>query len=494
MPVSHLIHSIDAARDLGRPLAQALYEALRAAVVSGDIAAGQRLPASRSLARELGLSRSTVVTAYEQLAAEGFVEGRRGAGVFVCAIGEVEVPDGAASLSAPRQERARKPVPGPWPDRREGADTRPDVLPLAPGQPDMALFPLRPWARCLGRVARFEPDALVMPTDPFGDPRLRAAVAAHLAQWRGMRVRAQNIVITAGSLEALELCLRALACPGDGIAVEDPCYPPVRDYLDMLGMGRLDLAVDDQGARVPSSSEDPILTVLTPSHQFPLGGAMPMARRRAFLNWAVERGGQRWIIEDDYDSEFRFGGRPIAAMQSIDAVGRVIYVGSFSKIFSSALRLGYAVLPDALVPAMEDLLGRYGTRASIAVQRPLAVFMEEGGFHRHLRRVRRIYGERRKALLHALGRYLPGRIRFVDHQAGMQIAVRVTGITDDRVLVEALRRAGVEAQPISRYSASDDAFGNTPGNVGGLLLGFCGFEPTAIDAAVRRLAEVIERL
>lgn len=456
-------------RNAKTPAFAQLYEAIRARIVSGALAEGVRLPPTRALALDLGLSRSTVNAAYEQLAAEGYVEGRQGAGHFVRPMGEVELP-----------ARAR---PEPRPAARTEAPGAP--MPFQPGVPDMRLFPYAQWARRVSRIARTAPASLVTSSDAFGDLQLREAIASHIADWRGVETSAENILITAGSGDALELCIRALAAPGDRVALEDPGYPPLRAFVASLGLSPRWLEIDDAGAAVPEADDGPppSLAVLTPSHQFPLGGAMTPARRNAFLAWAAEVGAR--IVEDDYDSEFRYSGRPIPALAGLDGVRRTIYVGSFSKIFSNSLRIGFLAMPDADRPAFRQALRQFGVKASIAPQRPLAAFMADGEFYRHLRRARRIYQERRKALVDGLRSQLGPAADFADHQAGMLLTLRLPEHVDDRAVVAAAGQKGLAPQALSAFYAR-------PTTARGLVLGYCASTVEETAAALPPLVQILK--
>lgn len=453
------------------PLFEQVYETLRRRIIGGRIAAGSRLPASRSLAEELGVSRATIVAAYDQLIAEGFARARRGSGVYVSATGAVEID----------------PAPPPPPAVAAATGTpRPAALsPFLPGRPDMRLFPHRQWARCVARVARTAPEALIVAADPFGDPRLRMAIARYLAEWRGLAALPEQILITAGASDGLEICLRTLTSPGDPVALEDPGYRPLRRFVRDIGLRPAWLAITPDGPQLPDMDQPgrrPVLAILTPSSQFPLGGAMPTGRRIDFLKWAKATGG--WILEDDYDSEFRYAGRPIPAMASFDTAGRTIYVGSFSKIFSETLRLGFLVVPRDLVARFAGALGPVGTKASLVPQRPLALFMENGDFYRHIRRMRRLYGERRQALIAGLRRELGNLVAFDDHQSGMQIALRLPEGADDVAIAERAERAGVVCPPLSAYYAGER-------KQAGLLVGFCGFTAEDMEQPLTTLRNVI---
>ena len=454
-------------------LFQQVYRALRHRIVSGQMASGDRLPPTRKLADELGISRTTIVTAYDQLTAEGYIDARPGAGMYVRDIGEVELPPSKPALI--------------------GVDTRPKLRnivpkPFHPGQPDMRLFPYQQWARCVARVARRDPQALVMNTELFGNYDLRVEICRYLSEWRGVKAVPQQILITAGSGEALELCILTLAQEGERIALETPCYPPLYSFVKSLGLPIDWLEVDDQGATIPkvtTSNQRPKLAFLTPSSQFPLGGAMQQARRNEFLSWAEQS--QSWIVEDDFDSEFRYAGRPFPALASFDHRERVLYVGSFSKIFSNGLRLGFLVVPDQLMERLNVAVRKFGAKASALPQQPLALFMRSGEFYRHIRRVRRIYAERRNVLIKLLEERLGEFASFDDHQAGMQITIRLPFEYDDKKLSAALSKKGLKCPALSTYYKSTHS-------QNGLVLGFCGFTTEEMQDAMDVLCETISEM
>jgi len=456
------------------PLFQQVYEALRQRIMSGQIASGSRLPASRQLAEELSLSRATVVAAYDQLSAEGFVHGRRGSGVYVSLIGDVEIIHGGPT-TRPRPIPTEPPTP-------------PQLVPFQPGRPDMRLFPYQQWARCVARVARASPQAMINASNVFGELRLRAAIARHLAEWRGLSVSPEQVLVTAGASDALEMCIRTLSKAGDRIALEDPGYPPLRRFVRSLGMKTTWLDVGSDGAQLPLANGGallPVLAVLTPSYQFPLGGAIPAARRMEFLKWAEDN--EVWIVEDDYDSEFRYAGRPIPALTSFDRAGRSIYIGSFSKIFSEGLRLGFVVIPENLMSRFATTVSSYGSKASMMPQLCLATFMEDGDFHRHIRRMRRIYGERRETMTSLIRTRLADLVTFEDHHAGMQIAVRLKQTADDIAITACAAREGLICPALSPY------FTRQP-KQRGILLGFCGFLAEEMQSPAAALQRIIEDL
>ncbi len=453
-------------RDGAEPLFVQLCDQIRRRIVEAGPNADMRLPPTRALAAELGISRSTVVTAYEQLAAEGYIEGRRGSGYYVREL---------AGSDAPGAATPRRDVPEPITDSTALAH---------PGYPDLRLFPYRRWARALARSARLAPEASIASQSRFGDPALRASIARFLADWRGLEISPEQILITAGSADALETCIRTLAAPGQTIGLENPGYQPLRHIADNQGLDIRWLPCDADGARLPdSSTPPPNLVVLTPSQQFPLGGAMPFARRLEYLQWARDSGA--WIIEDDYDSEFRYAGRPIPALTSLDTAGRSIYIGTFSKVFSVSLRLGYLIMPEALVPRFAHTLSRFGIKAALPCQRALSDFIDDGDFYRHIRRVRRIYADRRRVLVDGIEHRLARWVEFEDHHAGMQITVRLAPGFDDREVAAEAQARGVPVTPLSIYYGGG-------GPQQGLLLGFCPHTEAEIERHVEVLAETLE--
>ena len=454
-----------------QPLFVQLCEQIRVRIIRGQIDAGLRLPASRSLATELAISRSTVVTAYDQLVAEGYIEGRRGSGYFVRELAESKKP----------RRHARKPLTEKLSCLPGGGS------PLThPGYPDNRLFPYGKWARCLARSARLSPRAMIVSESPFGDPHLRQSIANYLADWRGLDIQAQQVMVTAGSVDALETCIRTLTAPGDVIGLENPGYLPLRNLVKNQGMHVEWLRVGTNGAELPRPSRHKPPTriaVVTPSHQFPLGGAMSANRRREYQQWANTH--NSWIIEDDYDSEFRYAGRPIPALASLDDSDRTIYVGTFSKVFSVSLRLAYLIMPPALIPDFRQTLSRFGVKAALPCQRALADFIDNGDLYRHIRRVRRVYADRRRLLLELVEQKLSAHASFQDHQAGMQVTIKLRPGLDDRVIAAQAQHRGLQLSPLSAHYGDGVA-------QSGLLLGFCPYDHEEIHANVETLADIIE--
>ena len=466
--MTHSLNALLLDSDDPRPLAEQIFVALSQRIVSRLVAPGTRLPATRNLAKELGVSRSTVVQSYEQLAAEGYVKSRQGSGYFACDVGDAD----ALYALYPRRKSE--------PDRNSAAE--PVAKASFPGVPDMTLFPHAAWAKHVARTARQTAEAMRGSTERFGHRRLREAVASHLSAWRGIDASADQIVITAGAGDALELCLRSLTGERRVIAMENPTYPPLFNMAKAMNLDIRWMAVDEAGAIPPKSTARPVATVLTPSYQFPLGGVMPRSERLAFLEQAERDGG--WIIEDDFDSEFRYAGRPVPALASLDGSQRVIYVGSFSKIFSSGLRIGFIVAPVSLIPRFKEMLSRFGQRASIMSQLPIASFIEDGSFHRHIRRMRRTYGERRQVFVDAFRAGLPPSVTFTDHRAGMQIALRFPDDWRDGDIANRAQATGLTCLPLSTFCYEAPVRS-------GLLVGFSTIVP---DEAHEPLAKLIEIL
>ena len=453
------------------PMFEQICTRLRAQIASAALPKGAKLPPTRALATELGVSRSTIVTAYEQLVAEGYLHGLRGSGYVVLDIGKVELP------AAPKKAAEALPTSVPL------VPPEPRVRPFKGGQPDMRLFPHRKWGQALSRVCRKYPHTLLGATEPFGNAALRLAVARHVRDWRGIETDPAQIIITAGASDALDLCFDTLAQKGDRIGLEDPGYIHIRTLAKKRGLVPVNLHIDAGGARLPPAGKPMRLAVVTPSHQYPLGGAMPPERRQMFLHWAQENNG--WVIEDDYDSEFRYAGQPITAMAGIDRRDRTIYVGSFSKIFSNTLRLGYIVAPAALVAAFQARLHESPARASTVAQQALAEFILAGEFYRHLRRMRRIYDERRRFLLACLKEDFPCYGTFIDHQAGMQVVLHLHPQWSDQRIAQIATTRGITASALSGFCAG-------PSDLNGLVIGYCGFTTSEIQRGLTILEDVLK--
>lgn len=455
----------------GQGLARQLYRGLRERILAGELAAGVRLPASRELARLLGISRNTVTAAYEQLLAEGFLDSRPGDGTYVAPV--------TRALAAPEATTRAAPVP------------LTSVPPGAPcafrvGLPAVDLFPFATWARLQQRFWRQPEPALLGYREPGGEPRLRRLLCAYLRQARGLVCAPEQILITSGAQQAIELCARLLLAPGALAAMENPGYRAAGLALQSGGARLQGIPVDAAGLVVEqlAGQRDCRLVYVTPSHQYPTGAVLSLPRRLALLDWARQT--DAWIVEDDYDGEYRYQGAPLAPLAALDRHGRVLYVGTFSKIAFPGLRLGYLVAPPALVPALLELQ-RAGIRhLDSATQTVMADFIEQGHFQRHIRRMRRAARSRRDALLagwpEVAGCAPPGM-----PVAGLHLCLPVTQLAREAELVARAAAVGVELNALSRYWLPE---GPTPPDArAGLVLGFAAVPEARIKEALARLRE-----
>lgn len=473
------------------PLYQQLYKALRQAILDGRMKPGARMPATRIAAQEWAVSRNTVVTAYDLLLTEGYVTGRVGAGTYVATalpdpppIGSADgMADGAANWTG----RAR----GIGLSRRGAALATP-VHPCAParrpfslGVPDPEVFPFALWSKLLAQPWRVGGRSLAVSADPLGYPPLRAAIADYLRAMRAVRCEPEQVVILSGAQQALALLAQLLLDPGDPVWMEEPGWPGTRSALAGAGARIVPVPVDGEGIDVAEGQRrapDARMALVTPSHQFPLGATMSLRRRAALLDWAVAR--DAWIVEDDYDSEFRYAGPPLAALQGLDEAGRVLYIGSFSKVMFPTLRLGYLVVPPDLVDAVRAGRRHFDGGTSVVPQAALHRFIAEEHFASHLRAMRALYAERRDALLDALRQHVEPITRIDGGEAGLHIVAHLDGRHRDVEVASRAARLGLSSPPLSSYYAEPTA-------ANGLVLGFAAHPAEALAAAVRGLAGVL---
>ena len=472
------------------PLHRQLYDALRGAILGGQIAAGARLPSTRALAARLAVSRNTVLDAYAQLLAEGYVEGQVGSGTYVARVLPDELlqarpsqPPAATPASPARalsQRGARlaaTPVTAPRPVATS--------ISFRPGQPALDAFPFSIWRRLLDRRWRKPPHELLSYGDPMGWLPLREAIAAYLREARAVRCDARQVIIVSGSQQALDLAARLLLDEGEAAWVEDPCYLGARGALAGAGVQLVHVPVDAEGldvaaglARAPHAR----LAYVTPSHQYPLGATMSLARRLALLEWAARAGA--WVLEDDYDSEFRYAGRPLASLQGLDRAARVCYIGTFSKVLFPALRLGYLVAPPALAEAFASARALVDRHAPTVEQAALADFIAEGHFARHIRRMRALYAERQAALLESAQATLAGAVALEPAEAGMHLVGWLAEGANDLAIAARAAAQGLEVPALGRYAAEARLRG-------GLLLGYTALDAAQIRAGLQRLAAVL---
>jgi GntR family transcriptional regulator/MocR family aminotransferase len=458
------------------PLHAQLTRALKAAVLDGRLKTGERLPSSRTLAQDLALSRNTVLASYEELTAEGFVMGRVGSGSYVAAIEPRLAPSVEAMPPAP---------PSAYAQRALAASHRPLIggehkdlrYNLQYGVPLTNAALTTAWRRELAHAAAYAD--LDYPRAQ-GDVELRAAVCEYLARRRGVVATPDDVLIVSGTQEAFSLSAQVLLDPGDRVVLEDPHYPASWRVYRAHG-ARVDaVAVDDDGLvceRLPSR-DPPKLVCVTPSHQFPLGAVMSLPRRLALLGYAQAHGS--WILEDDYDGEFRYGGAPLAALRSLDAHDRTLYVGTFSKTLFPSLRLGYMVLPAALREPFRvaKLFSTFG--CPTIEQRALANFIRNGGFERHLRRAAQTLRARRVALTEGLAAHAGDRVEVLDSHAGMHLVAWLRDYDAARCarLIAHAREHALGLYPIAPYYLDPPA-------QAGLLLGYAGLAPAEISTAMR---------
>jgi GntR family transcriptional regulator / MocR family aminotransferase len=470
------------------PLHRQLYDEIRAAVLGGRLSAGARLPSTRALAADLAISRNTAAGAFDQLLAEGYIEGRPGAGTFVAK----ELPEQLLRVSPGAPARTRHRAPAPELSRRGrmlasiplAAATRDGASACAfrPGIPALDLFPRDLWARLAARLYRQSKVNLFSYGDPAGYPPLRRAIAEYLRAARGVNCSWEQVIVTSGSQQALDLAARVLLDPGDTAWVEDPGYLGVRGAWTAAGIRCAPVPVDAEGLSVVQGERlapRARMAYVSPSHQYPLGVTMSLARRMALLAWAQRR--SAWIAEDDYDSEFRYAGRPLAALQGLDTAGRVIYIGTFSKVLFPALRLGYLVAPAAAVDAFVTARALADRHPPVLSQALVAEFLGEGHFARHIRRMRTLYAERQAALLAAARRDCAGLIEVSPADAGMHLVAWLPPRADDREASGRAAAAGISAPGLSAYSFSAPA---RPA----LLLGYSCVNNRKIQEGVRRLS------
>jgi len=473
-----------------RPVSTQLYVALRDLILAGGLAAGERLPATRTLAADLALSRTTVIEAFDRLTAEGLVESRVGAGTFVStALRAARPRPTAASIATVPAKPPRLSKAMSRSVQRFGERQR---LPSAPrafttALPAFDAFPMAQWARLSAKHWRRSRNDVMGYGEPFGHAPLRQAIAAHLRANRGIGCDAEQIFIVAGAQQAFSLIGSVLLDPGDRVWFENPGAIGARNALIAAGAELVPVPVDEHGLCVEAGLRACPrfrLAFVTPSHQQPLGMTLSLERRFALLS-AAERAGA-WIIEDDYDGEFAFTGTPLPTLKSVDATGLVLYVGTFSKSLFPSLRLGYLLAPPALVDTLRSIMGKLLHGVPTFVQAVVADFIDEGHFAAHLRRMRRIYAERHDALCHAAHRRLGGLLDVVPSHSGLHTVGHLAPGLAERRIADAAQRRDITVSPIGRFAVG-------PVGSSGLVLGFGGVPPRDIDRGVRVLAEVLER-
>jgi GntR family transcriptional regulator/MocR family aminotransferase len=467
----------------GEPLYRQVYSGLRQAILAGTFQAGDKLPSTRDLAEQLGISRTVIVLAYDQLLAEGFVVGRGGSGTYV-----------SAGLATRRASAAR--AQAQLRLSRFGAvaasfgagvtiPARPTDLPrydFAYGRSDVECFPFEAWRRILLRCARQSPVRELDYGPAAGSDALRTAICAHLRRSRAVACEPSQVIVTSGSQQALDLIVRMLIERGDRVAIEDPSYQGTREVLRAAGARLQPVAVDGDGLNVAALPENARMAFVTPSHQFPTGTILSLARRQTLLEWARQKNAV--IVEDDYDGEFRYEGQRLESLQGMDSEGRVIYVGTFSRTVFSALRIGYLIVPKPLQRTFAAAKWLCDRHTATLEQEALATFITSGLYERHLRRVRRRNTAARNVLLAAIHKHLDDRVDVTGDGSGAHVVLWLReGRSEEQAVVDAAA-ASVGVYGISNYFLK-------PPPRGGVLLGYSRMREREIREGIKRLGAVL---
>lgn len=482
------------------PLYTQIAKQMRGAILERRLIAGAKLPSSRLMAEELDCARGTVLSALDHLIAEGYLLSRPGAGVFVA----TDLPDDMLAPSGCARDRkdtdlAQEPflpfrtralLDNRTSTRMASVDGFPVAFPL--GQPDRQAFPFPLWARLMEREWRRPEWQVAGAPHPFGHPGLREAIASYLGTARGFACDPGALIITSGVRESVALFARIVLDAGEKAWIEEPGYSGVGQTLASSGVHAIPVPIDEFGFSLEAAlalAPDARLAIVTPSHQFPLGTVLSLPRRLALLNWAERTG--NWIIEDDFDGEYRYSGRPLAPLRALDRTGRVAYLGNFSKLLFPSLRLSFLVLPASLVDAAEAIMAEGPAAASLLGQGALARFIADGHLAAHLRRTRLLYADRQHALIASAKRHLEGMLYIEPDPGGMHLIARphsdIGPAFDDMAAATAAAAMGVHVSPLSLCYRSQ------PG-AQGLMLGYAGTPETEIDPAIRKLKDVMERL
>lgn len=470
-----------------------IFEQIRGMILEGRLRPGDPIPATRVLSEQLGIARNTTALAYERLAAEGYIETRRSIGTFV----SMQIPEGAlytathGPLATPRSIKRSKPK-GPEPAARSQALVNPHrrrlVADFWVGRPDPESFPRKTWARLAAKRLLSSGSALTEYRDPCGLRELRQAIADRIRPTRNITATADEIVIVGGCQDGLNLVSRMLLTPGSTAVVETPCYQGAAFLFESFGARIAPVPVDDRGldcARLPNAKN--AIAYVTPSHQYPLGVTLSLERRLELLAWAAET--NSYLLEDDYDSDFRFHGAPIAALKGLDRMGRVIYLGTFSKCLGAGLRLGYVIFPPELIERARHMKTLMNNGQPWLEQATLVDFMESGGYERHVRRIRKLYYSRRNALLAALKKHF-GRAEIIGDEAGMHLAWHLPSHLPPASKVEKMAiEAGVGVYTLASGAAVN--FDASTVSDRYLVLGFSSLTEREISTGIARLADVL---
>jgi GntR family transcriptional regulator / MocR family aminotransferase len=462
------------------PLSRQIYLWLRKAILLGTIRPGERLPATRDLAEQLHVSRTVVLLSYDHLLAEGFVEGRRGSGTYVSAGLTTAHPNASKDSAKLRLARFGVAAIAAGPKinvfRRQSIPLRYD---FAYGRSAVQEFPFETWRRILLRRARKAPARTLDYGPSAGNLGLREAIVSHLRRSRAVTCDASQVIIVNGSQQALDLVVRVLMERGDRAAIEDPHYQGAREILRVAGVRLHPVPVDNDGLDPSQLPKHARMALVTPSHQFPTGAVLPLARRLALLEWAKRVNAV--VVEDDYDGEFRYEGQPVESLQSLDTEGRIVYIGTFSRTIFPALRIGYLIAPKSLIQALTIAKWLCDRHTATLEQETLAEFIATGAYERHLRRARRGNALRREALLDAIQKYLGDRVSVTGDRSGTHVVLWPCEREAEEDIIDRAASRGVGIYGIAQYflKASSGA---------GLMLGYSRMKPEEIREGIRRLA------
>jgi len=470
-----------------------LFQELRDKILSHELKPGTRLPSTRVLAQEMSLGRNTVIDAFNQLIAEGYVDSIVGSGTRVTS----SLPKDIITNFAQQYKKNTNSIPTEKRDLQI-SDNVEDLLkvpflegtklkPFTPALPSIEEFFIKTWEKIMIKTWRRMSRSQFGYRSALGYPALREVIASYLRAARGVKCECSQIIITSGAQQALNLTAQLLLNKGDRVWIEDPCYNGAKAAFSGVSAKVIPLPVDKSGIVIKkelNSSTTARLVYISPSNQFPLGVTMSLKRRLELIQWAEEN--SSWIVEDDYDSEFRYSGSPVMSLQGIDRSERVIYIGTFSKVLFPALRLGYMVVPERLVEPVHTLRAHADRGSPIFEQIVLHDFIEQGHFARHIRRMKKIYLDRRNAMIEAMDKHLKGLLKPSSGEAGLHIVTWLPEGVDDREVSELLKSAGYDVPALSGY------FINPPKR-GGLLFGFTALDASEMDKAFETIAPIIIR-
>ncbi|MCP4429638.1 MAG: PLP-dependent aminotransferase family protein [Gammaproteobacteria bacterium] len=487
-PGGALLSGFSIERSSQVPIYRQLEASLRRLILQGSLTPGQKLPSTRDLCQELGVSRITVKSVYEQLVAEGYAQARTGAGTFVA-----QGLDFEASPNIRRRRQRNSDADVEISDRAraimssQASVRHGETEPFRPGIPALDLFPIKAWNKYLLDAMACEQRHHLSYGQLNGSSSLRDSIARHLNDARGMQVDPAQIVITSGAQQAFVMIAFVLLNKGDVVWYENPGHIAGRDVMQIMGANIAAVPVDNEGLDIQFAIDNhpnPAIIFTTPSHQQPLGTTMSLVRRLTLLNYAQQN--NAWIIEDDYDSEFRYRGRPLPALSALDSERRVFYVGTFSKSMFAAIRTGYIVVPPGLVDSFAKAGNLLGHGSSAVVEHALSCFMDDGRFVEHIRKMRRVYRDRRDLLFECLMRDCQNNLDPQPTDAGMHIVAWLKNTVDDQTAYNALLTAGIESLPLSVYCTR-------PLERYGIVLGFCNAHERRIPDLVKRISRTLRQ-